>query len=222
MKKSISANSPGRKKGHKVDISSVEKMKNTIKLRNDRISSGNLTEEDILFLEKKKERKLLTEEKKKAKLKARLKDKELSKQRKILEKENIRKEKNLKRTSGVRLKFQPNRPFCQYCNVSLAKPNGKSVNNFQKWHKYCSDCAKNNYNKKYGYLLNKKDRCEDCNFIAQDKCQLDLVYRDGNKKNTNSENLKTLCANCSRLHDKLNKKQKKSILDITVDADATI
>ena len=73
MKKSISANSPGRKKGHKVDISSVEKMKNTIKLRNDRISSGNLTEEDILFLEKKKERKLLTEEKKKAKLKARLK-----------------------------------------------------------------------------------------------------------------------------------------------------
>lgn len=120
------------------------------------------------------------------------------------------------------LTSQPNRPFCKNCKTTLAKPNGKSVYGFQKWHKYCVDCAKAAYNPKFSYLVEKKNYCEECGFIAKDKCQLDVLYIDGNKKNKSSDNLKTICANCHRLHRKDNKQVKKSILNITVDTDATI
>ena len=43
---------------------------------------------------------------------------------------------------------QPVRPKCTSCNISFAKPNGISKHGFQKWHKYCVDCAKAMYNKK--------------------------------------------------------------------------
>jgi hypothetical protein len=115
---------------------------------------------------------------------------------------------------------QPNRPFCKLCKSALAKANGVTKNKFKKWHKYCSGCAKAAYNPKYGYLLHKKPQCEACGFIAADKCQLDVVYRDGNKKNKDKSNIKTLCANCNRL---MNKKLKtKSIMDITIDSDVRI
>ena len=115
---------------------------------------------------------------------------------------------------------QPNRPFCKLCKSALAKANGVTKNKFKKWHKYCSGCAKAAYNPKYGHLLNKKPQCEACGFIAADKCQLDVVYRDGNKKNKDKSNIKTLCANCNRL---MNKKLKtKSIMDITIDSDVRI
>lgn len=61
-----------------------------------------------------------------------------------------------------------------------------------------------------------------CGFEAVDKCQLDLVYKDGNPQNKKSSNLKTMCANCSRLHKKKNRVNKKSILNLTVDADIRI
>ena len=48
------------------------------------------------------------------------------------------------------------------------------------------------------------------------------MYKDGNKKNKEKSNLRTLCANCNRLHQKNMKENRKSILDITVDADVTI
>jgi hypothetical protein len=118
--------------------------------------------------------------------------------------------------------YPPNRPFCENCKISLAKSNGKSVHGFKLWHKFCSDCAKAAYNPKFGFLLNKKNYCEECRFEAKDKCQLDLIYIDGNNKNKKQENLKTLCANCNRLHVKFRKKSKKSILDITIDADVKI
>jgi hypothetical protein len=115
---------------------------------------------------------------------------------------------------------QPNRPFCKQCKSALAKANGITKNGFKKWHKYCSGCAKAAYNPKYGYLLHKKSQCEACGFTAVDKCQLDVVYRDGNKKNKDKSNIKTICANCNRL---ANKKSKiKSIMDITIDSDVRI
>lgn len=114
---------------------------------------------------------------------------------------------------------QPPRPVCKNCKIQLAKPNGKSKYGFQKWHKFCSDCAKATYNDKYKHLLNKKTICEQCDFTAIDLCQLDLIYIDGNKENKNTDNLLTLCANCSRLHRKKEKAEKKSILNITVDGD---
>jgi hypothetical protein len=117
---------------------------------------------------------------------------------------------------------QPNRPLCENCKISLSKPNGVSKHGFKKWHKYCASCAKSAYNSKFGYLLHKKNKCEKCGFIPEDKCQLDVAYKDGNKKNKDKSNLKTFCANCSRLHAKKIKEKKKSILDITVDTDLTL
>ena len=117
---------------------------------------------------------------------------------------------------------QQPRPLCKNCNISLAKPNGISKHGFRKWHKYCASCAKAAYNNKFGYLLNKKTKCEQCGFIAADTCQLDIVYKDENTKNKLKSNMKTLCANCNRLYQKKLRSKKKSILDITVDTDLTI
>jgi hypothetical protein len=120
------------------------------------------------------------------------------------------------------LTTQPNRPFCQHCKICLAKPNGISKYGFKKWHKFCSSCSKTLYNPKYDYLKNKKNICEVCNFVAEDKCQLDLVYVDNNKKNKNKENIKTMCANCSRLYYKKLRQEQKSILNVTTDCDVRI
>jgi hypothetical protein len=48
----------------------------------------------------------------------------------------------------------------------------------------------------------KEVSCEECAFIPEDRVQLDLVYKDGNKKNKKKNNLLTLCANCARLYNK--------------------
>jgi hypothetical protein len=120
------------------------------------------------------------------------------------------------------LTHQSPRPLCKHCNVTLSKPNGVRKHGFTKWHKYCVECSKAMYNPKHGYLLNKKHECEQCGFIPIDKCQLDIVYKDGNKKNKSKYNILTICANCNRLRQRRLKDKKKSILDITVDTDMTI
>ena len=112
---------------------------------------------------------------------------------------------------------QKPRPRCKHCKLSLAKKNGKSKHGFQLWHKFCSDCAKAIYNDKYKHILDKKLICEHCGFVAKDKCQLDLLYKDKDTNNKNTTNLLTLCANCSRIYRKQLKSDKKSILNITVD-----
>ena len=117
---------------------------------------------------------------------------------------------------------QPSRPLCSHCKFTLSKPNGKSKHGFQKWHKYCVDCAKAMYNKRFKHIQHKKMQREDCDFIPEDKIQLDLVYRDGNTLNKSKDNLKTLCANCARLHNKKTRKVKKSIIDLPVDSDMRI
>ena len=116
---------------------------------------------------------------------------------------------------------QPHRPLCKQCNLSLAKPNGKSKHGFQKWQKLCVQCSKAKYDPKSSYLFHKKINCEQCGFVAEDICQLDIVYLDGNNKHKDSTNMKTLCANCNRLYRK-KLKDDKSILDITVDADTIL
>lgn len=117
---------------------------------------------------------------------------------------------------------QPTRPICSHCKFALARPNGKSKHGFQKWHKYCVDCAKAMYNGRFKHLQHKKSLCEQCSFVPEDKCQMDLVFKDGNKKNKKMNNLLTLCANCARLHNKKVRTGNKSILNATVDGDTRI
>ena len=199
---------PGRQRGQSISKESIEKAKETIRARNERILSGNTTATDVLFLERKEEKFSIKQQKILEKKQAKIKEKELKKQQKHKEKEAIRLEKSRNRTTGVLLTQQPPRPMCANCGTSPAKPNGKSVQGFQKWHKYCVSCAKAAYNPQFGYLLKKKKKCQACGFVAADTCQLDMI--DG----------KTICANCSRLHRK--NARKKSILDITTDSDVGI
>jgi len=117
---------------------------------------------------------------------------------------------------------QPARPICSHCTFALTKPNGKSKHGFQKWHKYCVDCAKAMYNDRFKHLRHKKTTCEECEFVPEDRCQLDVVFADGNKKNKSKKNLLTLCANCARVYNKKLRTEKKSILNATVDGDTRI
>jgi len=117
---------------------------------------------------------------------------------------------------------QPSRPLCTHCKFSLAKPNGKSKHGFQKWHKYCVDCAKALYSDRFKYLLHKTPTCEKCGFVPEDKCQMDLINKNGNKKDKSKTNLLTVCANCARLHNKQTRIQRKSILNVSVDSDIRI
>jgi hypothetical protein len=114
------------------------------------------------------------------------------------------------------------RPICAHCKFALAKPNGKSKHGFQLWHKYCADCARALYNGRFNHCQHKCNSCERCRFIPEDRVQLDLVYKDGNKNNREKTNLLTLCANCSRIHNKQVRTNKKSILGATVDGDTRI
>ena len=45
----------------------------------------------------------------------------------------------------------------------------------------------------------KKPQCERCGFKAQHRIQLDVYHQDGNRKNNDWKNLKTVCANCHRI-----------------------
>lgn len=117
---------------------------------------------------------------------------------------------------------QKSRPVCKNCGIIPAKPNGISKLGFKKWHKYCVDCSKILYSDKHKYLQHKVMKCEFCGFKAEDKCQMDVVFKDGNKKNKKESNLKTLCANCSRLYEKRLKKGRKSVMNMTVDSDIRI
>jgi hypothetical protein len=119
------------------------------------------------------------------------------------------------------LTTQPNRPLCKKCNFALAKPNGKSKHGFQKWHRYCVDCAKAMYNNRFKHLLEKKSYCIECGFVPQDLIQLDVVYKNGDVNDKSKKNLMTLCANCSRLYNKKIRRNKK-LLDIPADSDITI
>lgn len=120
------------------------------------------------------------------------------------------------------IKEQTSRPLCSNCRFALAKPNGISKKGFKKWHKYCVECARAMYDGRFKHRQHKKTNCESCGFAPKDQIQLDLCYKDGNKKNKKRDNLITLCANCARLFYKKLRQKQKSILSITVDKDIRI
>ena len=64
---------------------------------------------------------------------------------------------------------------------------------------YCGACKKA---RKQGipiYHIYKKQVCELCGFVPYIPQQLDVHHIDGDRQNNDSNNLKTLCANCHRL-----------------------
>jgi hypothetical protein len=211
---------PGRIKGsiaqQKVTANNLLKKKQ----REERIASGNLTSEDIIFLAKKEEQRILRDLRTAERLQIKLLEKKKKQEDKRKVKEKLDQEKRQKKerdSSGAITKQKP-RPRCTNCKLSLAKPNGKSKHGFQLWHRYCVECAKAEYSEKHKHLKNKSTSCTHCGFQAQDLCQLDLVYRDGNNDNKSTENLITLCANCNRLYKKTLRTERKSILNVTVDS----
>ena len=116
---------------------------------------------------------------------------------------------------------QPTRPKCNKCNISLAKPTGKSKHGFQKWHKYCAGCAKALYAKGFKHLLHKKMLCIECGFKPLDMIQLVIMYKDKNAKNKTPPNIKTVCLNCASIIKKRENDIEKT-LNISVDSDFRI
>ena len=97
------------------------------------------------------------------------------------------------------------RPLCVTCK---SKPRAYAYKKGNKiyWRKLCDACNRKKAKKKIGGITalqrsgyRKKSKCELCGFKAQTQLQLDVLFIDGNLRNTNSINLKTVCANCQRL-----------------------
>ena len=94
------------------------------------------------------------------------------------------------------------RDLCPICNANLVAVNyiKEDVTHYRN---SCSACIRKGRRLKAvrplwvtaGYK--KKERCEVCNFKAKLPVKQLFVYHvDGNLKNCNSFNLKTVCANC--------------------------
>lgn len=101
-----------------------------------------------------------------------------------------------------------NRPYCHTCNENPAAVN-YSKNGIVYYRKDCAACLRKKGKikpvppswVKSGYK--KKTKCDKCNFIAKNsKSQLRVYYVDGNLKNNDWNNLRTICLNCqATLHD---------------------
>ena len=72
----------------------------------------------------------------------------------------------------------------------------------QQWLDANPDKAKALKDKKnktrFAYSQHKKDHCDECGFKAKHSCQLDVDHVNGNHKDNDINNLRTLCANCHR------------------------
>lgn len=76
----------------------------------------------------------------------------------------------------------------------------------------CKACVKKrtrNWRMTQTFRRYKKDKCENCGFIPMHSCQLDVDHIDGNHKNDDISNLRTLCANCHRLKTHLNNDRRR-------------
>mgnify|MGYP001189719805 FL=1 len=97
------------------------------------------------------------------------------------------------------------RPLCVSCQ---AKPRAYAYRKNEKiyWRRLCDTCNRKKSRKRIGGVTalqrsgyKKKKSCELCGFRAQHQMQLNVLFVDGNLRNTTSSNLKTVCANCQRL-----------------------
>lgn len=111
---------------------------------------------------------------------------------------------------GQPLPSPTQRKLCEVCNFNLARLSKRvRMSGEVVYHQrtLCHGCVqiKNKKNYERPYAVHKKASCDFCNFVALNKCQLDIDHIDGNKKNNAVENLRTLCSNCHRLKTHMNK-----------------
>lgn len=92
------------------------------------------------------------------------------------------------------------RPLCSACHGNPCAVNYK-VNGKIRYRKVCASCSRKGKKAreliawiKAGYK--KKLICEKCNFKAKTTKQIFVFYIDGNLKNNNWVNLRSVCANC--------------------------
>ncbi len=97
------------------------------------------------------------------------------------------------------------RPMCMECK---AKPRAYAYKKKDRiyWRRLCDTCNRKKSQKRIGGITplqrsgyKKRRKCELCGFKAQDQSQLDVFFVDGNLRNVNETNLKTVCASCQRL-----------------------
>lgn len=93
------------------------------------------------------------------------------------------------------------RPICKLCNK-----NPRAINYIRKEKTYyrtiCDECGskkvkskpKRNNWEKAGYK--KKSSCDICGFKCLYQTQMTVFHIDGDLKNTNFSNLRTICLNC--------------------------
>ena len=95
-----------------------------------------------------------------------------------------------------------NRPICSACNRRLVAVNyikNKKIH----YRTRCDSCARRNRKRKApvprwqleGYQ--KRKICDRCNFVAKSGAQIIVYHIDGNLKNSNLANLRSICLNCS-------------------------
>lgn len=92
------------------------------------------------------------------------------------------------------------RDLCPLCNENLVAVNYVK-DGVRHYRNSCASCLRKGRKIKLVPLwaragYKKKERCEVCNFKAKTIKQLFVYYVDGNLKNNNWLNLKTVCANC--------------------------
>jgi 5-methylcytosine-specific restriction endonuclease McrA len=105
------------------------------------------------------------------------------------------------------------RTLCVKCNIRLQRKATGRKNKQVTYRAICRRCENELYppknipdfflikqnGKRQLYRQHKKRYCEECDFQSIHSCQLDVDHIDGNHKNDEPSNLRTLCANCHRL-----------------------
>lgn len=127
-----------------------------------------------------------------------------------------RPEKERLAQAEYRAKMTPHeRPKCAQCNKNFCKLQswrlGLKKDGTPYYHRMCSVCRRarskpeqpdyhhRGYRKVAFRAAGKDPHCTNCGFVPIHICQLDVDHIDGNKSNSDINNLQILCANCHRL-----------------------
>ena len=110
------------------------------------------------------------------------------------------------------------RPLCTRCKTRPSAFNYRRKGKIY-YRSKCDSCIKEDLGMRTGFKYSweksgfrKKHICEKCGFKSKHPSQMDVYHIDGNLKNASWNNLKTICANCQRILQKLGVKWKQGDL----------